>query len=1048
MAEPIEGFRLSVQQRRLWHLSQAGHCAHVQAVVGLTGALDAERLAAAIGTVVRRHDILRTRLHRVSGLFYPLQVVAETVEFDHRTVDGDRAAVEAVRTGQSTDEVVPWRSVLVRTGDEKAYLVLTLPAWSADAHSLGTIVTDIGTAYAGHLDADEPVQYVQFADWQQATLETGDPAAAAFWRSVTGRVGTLALPPFAAPGASGADPAVLSAATPIRLPEHVMAAVTAVAAQAGVPVEAVLVSCWAALLLRHQSGTEITLGAGLPGRPSAELAASIGPFSRRVPVPVSIAEGTTVLDVIAQVGQSVVRGHDLLDQYRPVEPPAPPPVGFETVPWPPDDVYDGVAFTVERLDVDIEGEQLVLRHRPGQADQLELRYDPAIIGPDAAAAIADQLVEAITTLTAQPDRPVRRLDLSTGESRRMLDAVNRTAVDHGPGSVLDRFAGWVSRTPAAPAVIGQDTTLSYVELDQRAAAVALALRAHGVGPESRVAVSHEHASGLLVAILGILRTGAAFVPLDPAWPAGRQHGILRDSGAIALVTQRSAQHPDDVAVVIPEDLAVATPPDGDAPVPTLPDNLAYIMYTSGSTGVPKGVAVTHAGLANYLAWCARSYRLGSGGSLVHTSIAFDLTLTGLLAPLLVGAPVRLAASAGIEPLARALDTSGPVSLLKLTPSHMDLLTRLRPEAEMGALAEDFIIGGEALTEQTLSFWRTHAPQTRLINEYGPTETVVGCITYTATTPSARPAVPIGRPIDNTRAYVVDTELNRVGLGVVGELYLGGAGVARGYHGRPDLTAERFVPDAFGAEPGGRLYRTGDLVRYLPSGDLEYIGRVDDQIQLHGFRVEPGDVEAALVRHPQVHSAAVVARGGRLLGYVTATGDERVDGAQVRGFVADRLPAYLVPASVTVLDRMPMTSNGKVDRTALPEPRAAKEPSSALGRNDAGGSTEEAIIAGIWRDALGLAEVGRNDNFFDLGAHSFLLVDVAARLQQQFGQEVSLLTLFEHPTVSSLARVIAEGSAGPGPRIDAPVAADDRAAQRRDATRRMGERQQRQEHEGL
>ncbi len=1066
MAEPIQGFRLSVQQRRLWHLSRAGHSGYAQAVIGLSGPLDGDRLARAIGQVVRRHDILRTRLHRVSGLFYPLQVVGEEARFDLRTVDGDRAGLAAIRQDERAvpEDGCPWRAVLVRTGDSKSYLVLTLPAWSADAASLATLATQLGMAYAGRYVDPDPVQYAEFADWQHTILETRDPDTTAFWRGVTGRVHSLAVAPFGtprSPGSVGSPARGLSAATPIRLPEEMLAAVATTARSAGVPAATVLLGCWAAVVLRHQQATECTLAAGLDGRPSTELATSIGPFSRRVPVPVSLSGDTVLHDVIAQVAHSVVRGEPLLDGYRPAEPPVLLPVGFETVRWPADQVYDELAVTVESLDVDAEAEQLVLRYQPDQADQLELRYDPTVLDSAAVAAVADQLRTVIATLTEQPV-PVRRLDLSSVDSRRLVDTVNRTAVARGPAAPLDRFTDWVRRAPENIAVADEDATLNYASLDARAGAIQRALSVRGVGPETRVALLHPHTCDLLAAVLGILRAGAAFVPVDPAWPAERQHAVLRDCGATIVVTDHAPGYPVDLPVIATTGLTGSADPAADDrttghPVvrPT-PDNLAYLMYTSGSTGTPKGVAVTRRGLDNYLAWCAREYRL-AGGSLVHTSVAFDLTLTGLLGPLLVGGTVHLA-TPGFEGLARAMHRGDRYGVVKLTPSHLELLARLEPDDRAAALAADLVIGGEALTEQTLSAWRCHAPDTRLINEYGPTETVVGCTTYTAVQPSSRPSVPIGRPIDNTQTYLLDANLRLVGLGMVGELYVGGAGVARGYHGRPDLTAERFVPDPFGDEPGGRLYRTGDLARYLPTGDLEYVGRVDDQIQLHGFRVEPGDVEAALVGHPDVGSAAVVARDGRLLGYVTAGAGRAVDPVELRRYLANRLPGYLVPAAVTVLPALPVTGNGKVDRAALPAPRASDGGGSAGSRGAtaaaglAGGP--EAVIAEVWREALGVADVGRHDNFFDLGAHSFLLVEVAARLQQRLGREVSIVTLFEHPTVSALARAIT-GGAGPAPggrtehapeHLEHPTEPEDRAARRRAATRRLGDRRQGQEHE--
>ncbi|MGH9318011.1 MAG: non-ribosomal peptide synthetase, partial [Thermoanaerobaculia bacterium] len=457
--------------------------------------------------------------------------------------------------------------------------------------------------------------------------------------------------------------------------------------------------------------------------------------------------------------------------------------------------------------------------------------------------------------------------------------------------------------------------------------------------------------------------------------------------------------------------AIARESGENPPGQATADNLAYVIYTSGSTGAPKGVMIRHQGLVNYLTWCTKAYAVSEGrGSPVHSSIGFDLTVTSLFPPLLTGRRVEmLPEGAGIESLAKALRREGGYSLVKITPAHLELLSHVLPESEAAGRARAFIIGGDALREESLAFWRTHARETRLINEYGPTETVVGCCVYEAPQGPYRESrsgtVPIGRPIANTQLYVLDRFLQPAPIGVAGELYIGGDGVARGYWKRPDLTAERFVSNPFHSGPGARLYKTGDLARYLPDGNLEYLGRIDDQVKIRGYRIEPGEVESALAQHPSVAESVVVAREDvpgdkRLTAYVVARGERPPSVSELRTFLKETLPDYMVPPVLVFLDALPLTPNGKVDWRALPQPgleRAEAGHGGSLPRD-----TLQLALLKIWEEVLGVRSVGVRDNFFELGGHSLLAVRLFADIEKAFGRNLPLATLFEAPTVERLA----------------------------------------------
>ncbi|MEV6235276.1 amino acid adenylation domain-containing protein [Lentzea sp. NPDC051838] len=513
-----------------------------------------------------------------------------------------------------------------------------------------------------------------------------------------------------------------------------------------------------------------------------------------------------------------------------------------------------------------------------------------------------------------------------------------------PPSERDQLRAWSTgpRTPAQPpvhelveaaardhpdavAVRCQDEVLTFRELDERANRLANALRARGVRVEDRVAVCLNRGLDLPVALLGVLKAGAAYLPLDPANPPGRLAFLVADGGARQLVTS------PDLASRVPVLPRRRLLLDGLDSYPTTKpevevhqDNLAYVLHTSGSTGVPKGVGVTHGGFANYASWAQKAYELEKGsGSPLHSSIGFDLTVTSLFPALAAGRTVTLT-DADVTGLAKVLSDGGQ-SLVKLTPAHLDLLGALLAPEELARATRRLVVGGEALSGQTLSAWTEHAPETLVVNEYGPTETVVGCCVHEVAAGAAPPGpVPIGRPIDNTTLHVLDEHLRPVPIGARGELFIGGAGVARGYLGRPGLTAERFVPDP--AAPGERLYRTGDEVRYREDGVLEYLGRADDQVKVRGHRIEPGEIEMTLVRHPGVSAVAVIAREDvpgdrRLVAYYVPAGEPPDDLAD---FLRRTLPDYMVPAHYVELPELPLTRNGKVDRAALPAPGVKTE----------------------------------------------------------------------------------------------------------------------------
>ncbi|NEA50385.1 amino acid adenylation domain-containing protein, partial [Streptomyces sp. SID10815] len=621
----------------------------------------------------------------------------------------------------------------------------------------------------------------------------------------------------------------------------------------------------------------------------------------------------------------------------------------------------------------------------------------------------------VTTLEDDPDGLLSAVDiLDATEQNRLIEEWNDTATQVEATTVPALFAAQAARTPDAVAVAVGDVELTYAELNARANRLARLLVTHGVGPETSVGLALSRSADLVVSILAVLKAGAAYLPIDTDYPADRIAFMVEDAALACVITTPAVSVPElpaprivlgdprtegELAERSAQDLT-----DADRTCPLSPDHPAYVIYTSGSTGRPKGVVITHRSAVGYLSWAAETYEGLRGVAGLHSSVAFDLTVTSLLGPLLVGGCVRVVGLTESTDIHEALSGDRACTFLKVTPSHLALLGDLAQESR---LSGDLVVGGEALSVEVMRRWRRANPAATVVNEYGPTEATVGCITYslspTDTLPVGRtddrPAdsgVPIGVPVANTRVYVLDGALRPVPVGVAGELYLSGTQLARGYKGRPGLTGERFVACPFGGS-GERMYRTGDVARWSAEGRLEYLGRADEQVKIRGFRIEPGEVEAVLSAHPGVGQAAVVVREDvagdkRLVAYVVGDAGE----AELRDFVAERLPQYMVPSAVVVLEVLPLTVNGKLDRRALPAPEYV----SGGGRGPA--SVQEEILCQAFAQVLGRERVGVDDDFFALGGHSLLATRLVSRVRAVLGVEVALRTLFEASTPAALA----------------------------------------------
>ncbi|MFG1677080.1 amino acid adenylation domain-containing protein [Micromonospora sp. NPDC049282] len=1103
-------------QRQMWQLDRldpgsAGYL--VPLAYRLHGPLDVPALAATLDDLVARHAALRTTLAPGPGGDGDdlVQVVHEPRPGLLRVHDlsglpswqRDREVRARLRAAASDPlDLVRGpvlRAELVRCAPEEHVLLLTIHHVAIDEWSLGILHEEWERLYAAHRAGRPAVLDPVAGDCRDHAIRQRDWLAGAeasaqldHWREqLAGAPAALDLP------TRGPRPAVPSGAgatltVPLEVPAEALAACYR---QARVSPYMVLLAVLHVLLARWTGARDVVVGTPVAGRRGPETRQLVGLLLNTVAIRARLDDDPSFGTLLERVRGAVLDAlsreelpfSTVLETLRPARRAGFDPLfqvmfvyGREADP----PRLDGLQVSAVEVPVDTAKFDLTVAVREndrGLRTVLEYRTD--LFDADTMTRLAGHFQTLLASLLAAPGAPVGSAAMLTAaEHRRLVGEWNRTATPAEPDELVHALIEeQARRTPDGVAVTDDVAALSYRELHARAEALAETLRARGVGVGGLVGVLLPRAVGFTVAVLAVLRAGAGYVPLDPANPPARLRHLIDDTSARVVLTCAELAHlvPGDAALLVPGPDTPATVVEPARaggprrrprrrPAPTA-DDLAYVIHTSGSTGRPKGVMVTHRGVANYVRWATQSYRLRAGDVVpLHSSVGFDLTVTSLLVPLAAGATVRMIGEhLGPAALGEALrDTATPFGLVKITPAQLELVThQLRPD-ELAGRTRCFVIGGENLRADQIAPWRAHAPETALVNEYGPTETVVGCAAYEVEpdTPAGG-SVPIGRPIANTALHLLDGWGNPVPVGVVGELYVGGAGVARGYLGQPGRTAERFRPDPFSGVPGARLYRTGDLARRRPDGDLEYLGRTDRQVKVRGYRIECGEIEAAIRRQRPRADVTVQLRHDdpadpRLVAYLAGDG---ADPAELPATLAAELPSWLVPAAFVRLDALPLTGNGKVDPDALPAPgpQAARRDTSSLdgpatatpdpdghppavpgpdghppatpgpdglraaatpGRWDAERVRLERLVAQVWREVLGVDEVGPRDSFFDLGGHSMRLLVVLDRLRARLGDVLTATDLFRHPTPESLAAylvgVTATG-ADPRPAPQAP-----------------------------
>ena len=1036
---------LSFAQERLWFIEQlqpGTYTYNVPVLARLKGKLDVGILERSFGEILRRHEALRTVFVNLEG--QATQKICPFGPFSLPVVDlqglPEIEREEEVKRLALLDARQPFdlsKSPLIRAGllklaEKEHILLVNMHHIASDAWSLGVLTRELGIIYGAFLQRrpsplpELPIQYVDFAVWQRQWLQGAREASQqlAYWKEqLTGAPPVLELP---TDHPRPADQTPNGATEFSVLPQSLAKALRELSRREGVTLFISLLAAFNAFLHRYTGQEDLVIGMPIANRNRTEIEGLIGFFVNTLVLRTNLSGNPTFRELLGRVREVALGAYahqdltfeKLLQELRPERSTSHTPL-FQVM-------FNFWNTPAPRLELPGLEPTKLQYHDAGAKVDLSLAFEDAAQGLTGRCLYNTDLWDKSTIIrmlghyqtllggiVSNPDRRISDLPLLTeGERQQILVEWNRTEVACRKDRCLhELFAEQVERTPEAAAVVFGDQRLTYRELNEHANQLARQLQKSGVGPDTLVGICVERSLEMVIGLLGILKAGGAYVPLDSEYPKERLAFMLEDANVPLLLTQAR------LAGSIPAHKAKVIQLDEDWPIiaaeslanvrsPVQPHHLAYMIYTSGSTGRPKGALNTHRGICNRLLWMQDRYQLGAADTVMQkTPFSFDVSVWEFFWPLLNGAKLVVARPGAHQDPAHlvSLIEQHNITVLHFVPSMLRVFLEESGVERCHSLRH-VICSGEALgfDLQERFFERLTA---QLHNLYGPTEAAVDATHWTCQRNSPLRFVPIGRPVANTQTYILDDRMQPVPVGVAGELHLGGVQVGRGYHNRPELTAEKFIHDPFGRQPGGQLYKTGDWCRWLPDGNIEYLGRLDHQVKLRGFRIELGEIESVLARTPGVREAVVVLRedvpgNKRLVAYLTVKEGEPPKVSDLRGLLQAKLPEYMVPSAFVILERLPLTPNGKVDRKALPKPDLA-QPESEKVFVAPRTPTEEAL-ARIWCEILGQQQVGVHDNFFELGGHSLLATRIISRVRHSLEVDLPLRSLFEAPTLEGMA----------------------------------------------
>jgi amino acid adenylation domain-containing protein len=1041
--EGLQGFRISPWQRRVWSLQSMDPGAPyvAQCEIAIDGGLDVENLKLAILKVIDRYEILRTCFRKLPGMLFPVQVIEERSTFSLAEEDLSlldereqgarlRSLFEDNRlTSFNYGGASPLNLALVRLSLTRHRLLACLPSLCADCETLNTFMRQVVNFYSNYLRSgasDAPMQYADIAEWQNGAVESEESEKGLeYWRKrhAPGLLSERFLFEGIAPDEHAFRPKTIQ----ISIDSSLLRTIEGALPARGLPVEIFLFTCWQILLWRFNDRLDFEIGVAFDGRRYEELQEAMGLLTGYLPLQCSLKSEEKFLDLASRNRQVITEiekwsNYFVPGQFQDAQSLDSALLHFPAV-WEYADQFlsldaGGLTFSMARQRAEFDRYKVKLRcEKKGDRIDAEISFDESVFAEGEARRLAAAYVELVKSAAESPDRRILDLDyLSEGERRQLLEVFDQTQItgsyaDPDRDCIPTLFSEQAVKRPEAVAVVDEWQSLSYGELDRRSSQLAGRLAESGVAGGDVVGLMLERGVEMVVSLLGILKAGAAYLPIDQQTPVARANYMLKDGKARALITSsgllRNAAFGSVEVVLLDQEGERIWSGDPEwKGVRVEPEQPVYVIYTSGSTGESKGVVVEHRQLARYVkAVTARAGLEGGKRYAVVTTLSADLGNTMIYPSLLLGGELHVVSvelARDGRRLGEYMEREG-IDYLKVTPSHLDMVMNTSGRGK-GLPLEKLIFGGEALSEELVSRVREEGG-CEIYNHYGPTETTVGVI---AGEVRRGGVLALGRALSEVRAYVMDERLKVTGVGLKGEICIGGAGVSRGYIGRADETAQKYVPDPYGAQAGARMYRTGDQGRVMPDGRIDFLGRLDGQVKIRGHRVEIGEIEALLKQHAEVKAALVqVQKEGnnqpRIIAYVVFHHRQSGSITEILSHLRKQAPDYMRPSIIVPLDSIPLTSNGKVDWKMLPAPdkylssqKQYVEPLTEL----------QMTVAAIWRQLLQIEKVGARDNFFDLGGHSLLAAQLHSRIRDAFQINFPLSVLFDSPTVAEMAENIA------------------------------------------
>ncbi|OUL18944.1 hypothetical protein BV372_33785 [Nostoc sp. T09] len=1043
LTEVIEGFRLSPQQEHLWSLQKASDnlTYRAQCAVTIEGNLQINALTTALQHIVNRHEILRTNFRYLPGMSIPVQVIdsQEIVLGESYNLTFYNPEEQEIKIAEIFQEIsqIPFdfehgqllHTSLITLSSERYLLILSLPAMLADAGSLKNLIAELNRTYSAcllgkDLSVEEslPIQYADFAEWQHELLESSETEIGReYWQ----KQDFSARFTCKIPGDNNQSNQLSFAPKFItsNISSELIEAIQEIAYQQKISISTFLLSCWLVLIWHLTKQPNIIIGTALDGRKYSEIKEALGLFTKYLPVQGNLSNNLSFIQVLQQLDAVVNQSsqwqesfswEEIIDTSNNQNELIFCPIAFDFEEAINKYTEKDIPFSIYKQYICIERFKVKLTCRLQDNSIItDLYYDSHQFNIEDIERLREQFHQLVKSIIHNPEAAISELKiLSDRAKHQLLVEFNQTQADYSTDKCIQQLIEQqAQQNPNNIAVEFGNEQLTYSELNNRANQLANYLVQIGITPGTLVGICVNRSLNMIIGILGILKAGGAYVSIDPSYPQERVAWILENSQTPVLLTQELLVEklaPQQACLIcLDTDWEVIAHQNQDnLTLEITPSNLAYIIYTSGSTGKPKGVQITHRNLVHSTCDRINYYQEPVSRFLLLSSFAFDSSVAGIFWTLCCGGTLVLPEEGLQREVAKLVELihQHHISHLLSLPSLYALILQQAKREQLASL-KTIIVAGETCSNELVKRHQEYLPQANLYNEYGPTEGTVWSTVYHCQSQELT-RVPIGRPIANTQIYILDSKLHPVPIGVPGEIYIGGDGLALGYLNQPELTAEKFITNPFSNEPTARLYKTGDLAQYLADGNIEFLGRIDHQVKIRGYRIELGEIEFVLSQHPEVEEAIVIARedepgNQRLVAYIVPQ-VTTVTNKDLRQFLQGQLPEYMIPSAFALLEVFPLSPNGKVDRRALPAPEEINSRSETF---VAPRTPIEEIIAGIWAEFLTVKQVGIYDNFFELGGHSILATQIVSRIRESFQVELMLRSLFESPTVAGLAAQI-------------------------------------------